>query len=124
MREFFHGWRRKAGCVLLVAAAALLGVWIRSGVIPDYMQYEWGGSVHTIKSENATLSWTSCDSVERQEYMRLELRRQRTDHSGSIEIPLPRSYRKRTVDYWSITLPLTLLSAYLILWKPRKRVAP
>jgi hypothetical protein len=23
--------------------------------------------------------------------------------------------------YWSVTIPLTLLSAYLILWKPRKR---
>jgi hypothetical protein len=25
------------------------------------------------------------------------------------------------IPYWSIMLPLTLLSAYLILWKPRKR---
>jgi hypothetical protein len=25
------------------------------------------------------------------------------------------------IPYWSIVLPLTLLSAYLILWKPRKR---
>lgn len=28
-----------------------------------------------------------------------------------------------TVSYWSLILPLTLLSAYLILWKPRKRVS-
>ena len=26
-----------------------------------------------------------------------------------------------TVPYWSLACPLTLLSAYLILWKPRKR---
>ena len=28
-----------------------------------------------------------------------------------------------SVPYWSIVIPLALLSAYLILWKPRKRVA-
>ncbi|HEY4260326.1 MAG TPA: hypothetical protein VGM98_09200 [Schlesneria sp.] len=26
-----------------------------------------------------------------------------------------------TIPYWSIAIPLTLLSAYLILWKPRKQ---
>ena len=28
------------------------------------------------------------------------------------------------ISYWSIIIPLILLSAYLILWKPRKMVAP
>lgn len=30
----------------------------------------------------------------------------------------------RAVPYWTITIPLTLLSAYLILWQPRKRDSP
>jgi hypothetical protein len=36
-------------------------------------------------------------------------------------------YRHSThcvVPYWSLVLPLTLLSAYLLLWKPGKREAP
>lgn len=28
------------------------------------------------------------------------------------------------VPYWSVTFPLTLLSAYLILWNPRKKPGP
>ena len=35
MREFFSGWRRKAGCVLLAMAAVLFGMWIRSQVVFD-----------------------------------------------------------------------------------------
>ena len=35
MREFFHGWRRKAGIVTLVMASALMGIWIRTRVIQD-----------------------------------------------------------------------------------------
>ena len=28
------------------------------------------------------------------------------------------------IPYWSVTTPLILLAAYLILWKPRKRPTP
>ena len=30
MGDFFHGWRRKTGCVTLVAALMLLGGWLKS----------------------------------------------------------------------------------------------
>ena len=30
MSTFFHGWRRKAGCVSLVMASALMGTWERT----------------------------------------------------------------------------------------------
>ena len=30
-------------------------------------------------------------------------------------------YRRLVAPLWHLILPLTLLSAYLILWKPRKR---
>ena len=35
MREFFHGWRRKVGCVTLLIACALAGMWMRSLVYSD-----------------------------------------------------------------------------------------
>ncbi len=35
MREFFRGWRRKVGCVTLVMACGLMGLWIRSGLMAE-----------------------------------------------------------------------------------------
>ena len=35
MQIFFHGWRRKVGCVLLVVAVAVLGMWMRSRFCRD-----------------------------------------------------------------------------------------
>ena len=32
--------------------------------------------------------------------------------------------RSRIIPYWSIVIPLTLLSAYLILWVPRIPITP
>lgn len=33
----------------------------------------------------------------------------------------PRRYEIRQIPYWSLIVPFTCVSAYLILWKPRKR---
>ena len=71
MREFFHGWRRKLGCVLLVMAAVLTRKWGR----------------HPICIETPT-GWEMSESW--------------------------------VFQHWQIAIALTLLSAYLILWKPRK----
>ncbi|MBS0205708.1 MAG: hypothetical protein JSS49_22635 [Planctomycetes bacterium] len=35
MRDFFHGWRRKAGCVFLVMVAALFVEWLRCRIYED-----------------------------------------------------------------------------------------
>jgi hypothetical protein len=35
MREFFRGWRRKAGLVTLVMACAVMAMWARSRFIND-----------------------------------------------------------------------------------------
>ena len=37
MRDFFHGSRRKAGCVTLVMELALMAGWVRS-----YVAIDWG----------------------------------------------------------------------------------
>ncbi len=39
-----------------------------------------------------------------------------------FEPNIVKRYRHPAVPYWVITLPLSVLSAYLILWKPRKLV--
>lgn len=40
MRDFFHGWRRKAGCIALLIALTLIGAWIRSRVIVDALSWD------------------------------------------------------------------------------------
>jgi len=37
MGDFFHGWRRKTGCVLLVLALAFYTMWMRSLVLIDVL---------------------------------------------------------------------------------------
>src|SRR4051812_38779047 len=40
MREFFRGWRRKAGCVTLVMAFACFGGWIRNQTTLDVVGWD------------------------------------------------------------------------------------
>ena len=68
MREFFKGWRRKVGMMLIILPL--------------------------------TFSW-------RLIYICIE------------DEPMIEQWRFR--PNWSITIPLTLLSAYLILWQPRTK---
>ena len=44
MREFFKGWRRKAGCVTLVMVLLLTSAWIRSYVAGDVLRVEFRDS--------------------------------------------------------------------------------
>jgi hypothetical protein len=39
MYTFLHGWRRKTGCVTLVIACMLCGVWIRSLGVSDFVEF-------------------------------------------------------------------------------------
>lgn len=66
MGDFFHGWRRKAGCVTLVMAYVSLNGWL----------------------------W---------------------------DIEMPERNMMVEALHESIAVNLTFISAYLILWKPRKR---
>ena len=50
MREFFRGWRRKAGCISLVMALALMGVWIRSLSVMDLAIIAFGQRAVSIGS--------------------------------------------------------------------------
>ena len=37
MREFFHGWRRKVGCVTSLMALAFTAGWVRSCTSTDFV---------------------------------------------------------------------------------------
>ncbi|MDB5345769.1 MAG: hypothetical protein JWP89_4146 [Schlesneria sp.] len=141
MREFFSGWRRKVGCVTLVMACGFVGAWIKSRSTVDLIHLNWKRSNVAIISGGESLRYT----VGR----RFQFLQTATLNGNSVRLidderPITGSSLVEThcwpgaalfvqnsasdtserfaVPYWTITLPLTLLSAYLILWKPRKQV--
>ena len=149
MGEFFKGWRRKVGCVTLVMACVVTLMWMRSLDIEDSLtESKELGTTYFVGSRNQQLLWAkqegvfwkakgvweehklgSSPFVSVQDYQsqsrknwcgfRFEV--------GESEMRGPIVGKVRLVivaiPYWSLVLPLTLLSAYLILWKPRKRKA-
>lgn len=139
MREFFHGWRRKAGCVTLVMACVVAGARSRSFSTIDAVSFGHGDTFHTFSSADGKWRWF-CTTVDcatepfcwRQcPIKQLSVEGLWTDfhgisgaggdmlfsqQSGVTEI--------RVVPYFPIVVALTLLSTYLILWKPHKRMEP
>lgn len=139
MGDFFHGWRRKAGCVTLLLACVLLAGWIKSIWLQDDIEFRLPGGrfLHTIHSVGQSVTW-ACH-VSRGIHP-VPFSWQSGPPSGAFpDQPVVIDWQwngiavgnvrwEMTSDYihfWrfphlSVGIPLTLLSAYLILWKPRK----
>ena len=140
MREFFKGWRRKAGCVVLVAACVLAIAWMRSFVVEEEVAITLSGRLHACLSASGGLSWVASSgpqipfSLEWRygSYTPAEGRTQLTWTPGfppnlnqflctdEIRLNRPSQYRPWIIHYWKIVPALTLLAAYLIFRKPRK----
>jgi len=136
MGELFHGWRRKLGVVTLVMACVLMAGWIRSETIGDDITFRLGKCGHEIRSERSRITsistwvrdsrwlpeneWTTGFSPEvdsgsiwdRIGFLYNVCENNDADSNLSFQ-------RLLMVPYWSIVIPLTLLSAYLLLGKPR-----
>ena len=56
MPEFFHGWRRKVGCSLLLVAIGLCTLWARSELVEDNLSIPSGDRRHLV-----TLPFWACD---------------------------------------------------------------
>ena len=134
MHTFFHGWRRQAGVVTLVMALALMSGWIRSLSVTDSCQLPVGGRWQAgCVSHRGRFScgWTDLEGAMDYEWrtvpnhgpIALRIRGLYFDFTGG-QAPNPSGkLSPHIIPYWCVVLPLTLLSAYLILWKPRKREA-
>lgn len=129
MREFFHGWRRKAGVVTLVIACAVTGMWVRSNSMDDEIFFSIGNRRHRFRSADSQFSWAAWPeqgwthfhrASGRIEDRELELETPPWALYATREMP-PNSIIQWAIPYWYATTPPTLLSAILILWKPRKR---
>lgn len=126
MGKFFNGWRREVGCVLLVMAAVFMGGWIRSEIAYDEVRISIGDHRPFLLSQKSSLYWGRWIDHARgsPSYGWRTFNLQATDEWGSgwsSSGSVAYSARPSQIPYWSITIPLTLLSACLILWKPRIR---
>ena len=132
MLEFFYGWRRKAGTITLVMALGFVGGWIRSLSVTDSCQFPVRNRWHVgFVSHGGRFScgWTDLKEPVRYEWRSFERRRSIAyqfhdlcfDFSGGKAPNCGGKPSQLMISYWSITLPLTLLSAYLLLAPSTKR---
>jgi hypothetical protein len=126
MHTFFHGWRRKAGVATLGLACVVMGMWIRSRFIADSFAHSIAYVDYYAASKEGRFSFAYLDTG--QDGL--------PDGPTWVWIAAPIEPKNRgampvtfvfdtvcVVPCWAIVIPLTLLAAYLILWKPRKREA-
>jgi hypothetical protein len=106
MRDFFKGWRRKVGCVTLVMACAVATGWLRSMLTDDYI---------------AAFNRTFCSSNGKfylGPHFSLDWRYFAWDSGPGL---IPSVMAILGTHYSVVIVPLILLSAYLLLWKPRPK---
>lgn len=142
MVEFFRGWRRKIGVLMLVLACAFMAGWVRSSSLQDVVTFQSGTHaaeyiislngklvlerLQTGGPSKTDLKWFtnklpirfgSLDSPEvRWQY--------KWNGFGKGEMPVDLISGTRTslwtIPYWAITTPLTLLSIWFLLSRPRQ----
>lgn len=131
MREFFHGWRRKAGCVTLVMACAIAGLGMRSRISYDIASFAFNSRQHQIVSIDSRLEWRAFNL----EPSSVGFNRWTSVDAGDLVAYLVRydfwqfEHSQRHAEKWAspdwvLVVPFTVLSAYLLLWKPRQRTEP
>ena len=138
MREFFRGWRRKAGVVSLVIACALGGMWCRSFSVQD--SFGWGDSIPELPiwfASNEGVVVAIAEIPIGWSTFRTSISTWQTEKATPWGKFFPSDiiwgfqfcgigyghaeFQFLTLPYGSITIPMTLLSVYLLLWRSRKR---
>ena len=144
MGQFFNGWRRKVGVGTLLLACLFCCAWARSLNEVDAFQMS---RTDRVFSGNGGIVWVAQTSGISTPFWAIVwywdvMGRDRDSLGMCRQLSLPWDCRRRDgiagiergqhesqeiamcwlrIDYKLLVLALTLLSAYLILWKPRKR---
>lgn len=146
LHTYFHGWRRKVGVATLGFACVLAGLWIRSLSIEDEVYFSIGKTTPVLlfstqgyivwgkflnpdwkDLEGQPPHWRSLP-LDTESGSREPLFTQNPEFTwrwwicAAVEDVAPlRRFSFLVISYWSLVIPLTLLSAYLILCTPRQR---
>lgn len=143
MHTFFHGWRRKTGCVTLVMALGVSVLWGRSYLIRDEIHIPRPSRFYAVDSSHGGVQLESYRQAFADRFAWTHHRIDRSEPFGSLifdgdiywtfagfafhsgqYLPFNEPYSIWRVPYWALLLPLTLLSAYLILHNARKQEPP
>ena len=140
MREFFKGWRRKVGALMLVMACVAMLGWVRSFPFDEAVWFPTGKRSYSgLISQSGFLVWVSfhheADAQRAPDFFDWQSQASLgttpfEDYStwkvlwnwnefSSISNESPGEQQTRWIaPYWSIVLPVTLIAAYLLLSKP------
>lgn len=134
MRDFFKGWRRKVGCVTLVIACVLGIVWGRSYFIEDRFAFTKGDYRYAVGTGPGSVTWDCW--LNNPPMSGIGWSSDWRNLQGPVQ-PRPAYYRappesalgqvqyeSRSRPLWPYAVPLTLLSGWLVLSKPRKPAPP
>ena len=138
MREFFQGWRRKTIVVTLVLACLLMAGWMRSFITFDALYAPIGqlisanGGIYGELSVETPLDFSffsygsqGPNVKGRADYYNDPNMVRKFWHWRFFGFAYGFQHADREqailciIPYWSIVIPLTLVSAYLLLSKPR-----
>ena len=149
MREFFRGWKRKAGIVTLALTCLITVGWMRSVVVADFLFYPLNKTTLLEVTSNSQslcckikpnarfnlswdiLAWENLPAVPDApweagfHWVWRQYGFGVADRMDWID-DIPPSFERLTIvvlPYWSLVLPLTMLSAYFLLSQPRKSVS-
>ena len=143
MSEFFRGWKRKLGAATLLMALVFLGGWVRSYSTVDWTDFSSGNyQREKLESRNGAIYWESTvrpTSQPKLPWVFPKWCRASLLHSGYVPIDdlvdwrwEGYGFRSGVIDeydgkstfqaipYWSIVIPLTLISLWLLLSKRPK----
>ena len=147
MQEFFHGWRPKVGCVTLAIACVFLTGWVRSLTELDIIVRLNPHTTFVVLSANGTLSWETMWPITTPRPSRWMFRHQADSTNETFDVPLgflglgfdfrdqsmiqtmpgsaPSILQSKTwqAPYWSLVIPLTAISVWLLLSKSRQSAA-
>ena len=137
VRQYFQGWRRKAGCIALLLACVFAYWWARSCFITDvlcireknryldaqlleFTSFFGSDQVHVVASSESHLLW-----LRRKDRNPNEPFYTRDVASGDIlDRLIPQANVGKPlvvmIPFRAIVMPLILISAYLLLIQPRK----
>ena len=147
MSHFFSGWRTKLGCVTLLFSCVAMAGWVRNYFIRDSVNIPTGNSssiefISGYQCLNLVVMWSTIPDHEmasfriyqqkEEEEVGIHVGKFLFDGFAGDHFPFrPTWFRFSnevritnlmmfSLPYWSITIPLTLVSLWLLLSKPRR----
>ena len=144
MGDFFHGWRRKIGVVTLVITCVFAAGWVRSFGLTDLVHAAFSSqSCIFVESSEQTIGigmervnpvrtwhilpvWETTPSsgikpLDNIQHFKWNAQWHDFGIGGNYEYYPDNLLLEAQAPYWFTVIPLTLLSAWLLLSKPRQR---